>query len=104
MREFADHNENPEVQCLKAELHEVLFEVIDDLEPGLRVVLVMRELGTLSIQEIAQALDVSVPVAKSRLFRARQKLRDLYLRRFLGRSSRKLPGVSGEATRLSGNG
>ncbi len=84
-RQVVDGGDDPENHYLKAELVTLLFQVIDYLEPRLRVVLVMRELGTLSMQEIAGALDVSIPVAKSRLFRARLRLRELYLQRFRGR-------------------
>ncbi len=74
-----DQSEGPEFQCLKGELRSILFRTIDAMDPALRVALVMRELGTLSIREMAYALEVSEPVAKSRLFRARQRLRDLVL-------------------------
>ena len=79
-REIEDNAEGPEMQCLKGELRTILFQTIDELDPPLRVALVMRELGTFSINEMADALDISVPVAKSRLFRARRRLRDLVLK------------------------
>ena len=77
LRDVEDEGESPELQYLKAERQGILFRTIDVLEPSLRVVLVMRELGTLSMRDMADALNVSVPVAKSRLFRARQRLREL---------------------------
>ncbi|HYK88764.1 MAG TPA: sigma-70 family RNA polymerase sigma factor [Acidobacteriota bacterium] len=87
-RDVVDAGDDPETRYSKTELLKILIQVIDYLEPGLRVVLVMHELGTLSMQEISEALAVSVPVAKSRLFRARQKLREHYLRRIRERATR----------------
>jgi RNA polymerase sigma-70 factor, ECF subfamily len=75
-RDVEDESDDPEAQFLRTELQRIVLQTIDSLEPGLRVVLVMRELGMLSMEDMAGALDVSVPVAKSRLFRARQKLRE----------------------------
>lgn len=83
-REIEDGASDPEANLLREEQHRILCQTIDSLEPNLRVVLVMRELGTLSMKEMAGALEVSLPVAKSRLFRARQKLRERVLQRLSG--------------------
>ncbi len=81
-RDVPDETDDPETQYLKAEQQRVLHQEIESLDPPLRVVLVMRELGMLSMKDMAGALDITVTVAKSRLFRARQKLRECVLRRF----------------------
>ena len=87
-RHVVDRGDDPEKKYLKSELRKLLFQAIDYLDPALRVVLVMRELGMLSMQEMAEALEVSVPVAKSRLFRARQKLREAFFMQLNGRRKR----------------
>jgi RNA polymerase sigma-70 factor (ECF subfamily) len=52
-----------------------LNDVIDKLEPDFRTVFVLRDVEELSTEETAQALGISVPAVKSRLLRARLKLR-----------------------------
>jgi RNA polymerase sigma-70 factor (ECF subfamily) len=50
--------------------------VIGDLEPPFRVVFQLRDIEELSTSETAEALGLSVPAVKSRLLRARLKLRE----------------------------
>jgi RNA polymerase sigma-70 factor (ECF subfamily) len=52
---------------------------IETLPPDQRVALVLSDVQGLSYQEIAEVIDVSLGTVKSRLARARGKLRD-YLR------------------------
>ena len=83
-RELEDWGPSPEQGYAQAELQGILAEVIDRLEPEFRIVLVLRDLEELSTQETAEALGISVPAVKSRLLRARLKLReklDRYFRR-----------------------
>jgi RNA polymerase sigma-70 factor, ECF subfamily len=57
--------------------------VIDQLDPDFRTVFVLRDIEELSTEETAQAMGISVPAVKSRLLRARLKLRtklDRFLR------------------------
>jgi RNA polymerase sigma-70 factor (ECF subfamily) len=64
-------------------MHEILSDVIDKLEPDFRVVFVLRDVEELSTEETARTLGISVPAVKSRLLRARLKLRqrlDRYFR------------------------
>jgi RNA polymerase sigma-70 factor (ECF subfamily) len=51
-------------------------QAIDDLPPTLRSVFVLRDIEGLSTAETAEALHVSESAVKSRLMRARLKLRD----------------------------
>ena len=83
-RELEAWGPSPEQGYAQAELQGILAEVIDRLEPEFRIVLVLRDLEELSTQETAEALGISVPAVKSRLLRARLKLReklDRYFRR-----------------------
>ena len=50
--------------------------------PEFRIVLVLRDLEELSTQQTAEALGISVPAVKSRLLRARLKLREKLNRHF----------------------
>ncbi|RLC72955.1 MAG: hypothetical protein DRI81_15715 [Chloroflexi bacterium] len=52
---------------------------IETLPPGQRVTLALSDVQGMSYQEIAEATDISLGTVKSRLARARAKLRD-YLR------------------------
>jgi RNA polymerase sigma-70 factor (ECF subfamily) len=81
-RELEDWRPNPEREYAKAELQALLGEVIEKLEPEFRIVLVLRDIEELSTQETAEALGISVPNVKSRLLRARLKLREKLNRHF----------------------
>lgn len=54
-----------------------LLEALDSLDVTSRAVVVLREVEDLSYDEIAQVLDLSLPTVKTRLFRARARLRDV---------------------------
>jgi RNA polymerase sigma-70 factor (ECF subfamily) len=82
-RELEDWGPSPEQRFAQTEMHEILSEVIDKLEPDFRVVFVLRDVEELSTEETAKTLGISVPAVKSRLLRARLKLRqklDRYFR------------------------
>ena len=82
-RELQDWGPSPEQRFAQTEMHEILSEVIDKLEPDFRVVFVLRDVEELSTEETAKTLGISVPAVKSRLLRARLKLRqklDRYFR------------------------
>ena len=81
-RELEDWRPNPEREYAKAELQTLLAEVIEKLEPEYRIALVLRDIEELSTQETAEALGISVPNVKSRLLRARLKLREKLNRHF----------------------
>lgn len=72
---------NPEREADKAELRRLLERAIDDLPEAYRTVFVLREVEGLSTAMTADCLGVSEEVVKTRLFRARLRLRDeLYAR------------------------
>ena len=56
-------------------MREILSSVIEELEPEYRTVFVLRDIEELSTEETADAVGISVPAVKSRLLRARLKLR-----------------------------
>jgi RNA polymerase sigma-70 factor, ECF subfamily len=81
-RELEDWRPSPEREYAQSEMHGILAGVIEKLEPEYRVVLVLRDLEELSTQETADVLGISVTAVKSRLLRARLKLRERLNRHF----------------------
>lgn len=65
----------PEEELLSTEARKHLDQAIQSLPPGLRVVFLLRDIEGLSIQETAEALDLSESNVKTRLLRARLRLR-----------------------------
>lgn len=82
--EVADWGPTPEQRYAWRELEEILSNAIGQLEPGFRTVFQLRDVEQLSTEETAQALNLSIPAVKSRLLRARLKLRDRLNRFFQG--------------------
>jgi RNA polymerase sigma-70 factor (ECF subfamily) len=81
-RQFFDFCCLPEEDLLREEAREQMKQAIDDLPPTLRSVFVLRDIEGLSTAETAEALDLSESAVKSRLMRARLKLRDELSRYF----------------------
>jgi RNA polymerase sigma-70 factor, ECF subfamily len=81
-RELEDWRPNPEREYAQAELQALMAEVLEKLEPEFRIILVLRDIEELTTQETADALGISVPNVKSRLLRARLKLREKFNRHF----------------------
>jgi len=74
-REIEDWGPSPEDRYKQTELSDILSSEIADLEPPFRIVFQLRDIEELSTEETAEALGLSVPAVKSRLLRARLKLR-----------------------------
>ncbi|MDE3110181.1 MAG: sigma-70 family RNA polymerase sigma factor [Acidobacteriota bacterium] len=74
-REVEDWGPSPEERYQQSELGDILSKAIGDLDPGFRIVFQLRDIEQLSTEETAEALGLSVPAVKSRLLRARLKLR-----------------------------
>ena len=72
-------HERPEEYAERQEMAHVIQVGIETLPPDQRIALVLSDVQGLSYQEIAEVTDVSLGTVKSRLARARGKLRD-YLR------------------------
>ncbi|RME58585.1 MAG: sigma-70 family RNA polymerase sigma factor [Caldilineae bacterium] len=68
----------PEERLLAAEEAREIQALIDKLEPEYRTPLVLRYWHDCSYQEIADIMEISLAAVKSRLFRARQKLAQIY--------------------------
>ena len=81
-RELQDWGPGPEQRFAQTEMREILSGVIEQLEPEYRMVFVLRDIEELSTEDTASALGLSVPAVKSRLLRARLKLREKLNRYF----------------------
>jgi RNA polymerase sigma-70 factor (ECF subfamily) len=76
IREIAVWDGTPEQRYSQEEIREILDREIATLEPIYRSVFQLRDVDELSTEETAQALSISIPAVKSRLLRARLKLRE----------------------------
>lgn len=74
-------SDNPEWHAFNGELRGLLEEAIDALPNGMREVFVLREVEGVSTADAAACLDVSEDVVKTRLSRARARLRRLLMER-----------------------
>jgi RNA polymerase sigma-70 factor, ECF subfamily len=83
-REVADWGPSPEQRYQQIELRQILSDAVAQLEPAYRTVFQLRDIEQLSTEETAEALRLSVPAVKSRLLRARLKLREYLDRYFRG--------------------
>jgi RNA polymerase sigma-70 factor, ECF subfamily len=84
-RDVEDWGPSPEDRYEQSELSGILSQVIGELDPSFRIVFQLRDIEELSTEETAEALGLSVPAVKSRLLRARLKLRQK-LNRYFRRS------------------
>jgi RNA polymerase sigma-70 factor (ECF subfamily) len=74
-REVEDWGPSPEDRYEQSELGDILNTTIAELDPPFRIVFQLRDIEELSTEETAEALGLSIPAVKSRLLRARLKLR-----------------------------
>jgi RNA polymerase sigma-70 factor (ECF subfamily) len=70
-------NADPERQASAAEVASRIRSALMKMTPNDRVVLTLRHFSECSYDEIGQILDLDPKTVKSRLFEARQRLRDL---------------------------
>jgi len=81
-REIESWGDNPEDRYATSELQKLLAEALEKLEPPYRLVFALRDIEQISTEETAQMLGLSVPTVKSRLMRARLKMRERLTRHF----------------------
>lgn len=81
-REVEDWGPSPEDRYEQSELGQILSTTIAELDPPFRIVFQLRDIEELSTEETAEALGLSIPAVKSRLLRARLKLRQKLNRYF----------------------
>jgi RNA polymerase sigma-70 factor (ECF subfamily) len=74
--DIKDQAPNPEQRYSQHEVQRILATTINDLEPSYRAVLQLRDVEGFSTKQTAQALDLTSAAVKTRLQRARVKLRE----------------------------
>jgi RNA polymerase sigma-70 factor, ECF subfamily len=74
--EMSESSRNPEERCLETERMRLVRQAIKRLPPKLRTAIEIRQSHDGSLNELAMLAGVSLPTMKSRLVRARRRLRE----------------------------
>jgi len=67
---------SPEKTMLRAEMRRLIERKIDELPEGYRTVFMLREVEDMTVEETATALGIPAATVRSRLFRAKARLRE----------------------------
>jgi RNA polymerase sigma-70 factor (ECF subfamily) len=92
-----DPGESPEQYAERADLRRLLESALAELPEDLRTILVLQQLG-MDYPELAEVLGIPLGTVKSRLFRARERMRAL----LLGADLRQAPAEPAAGDRRSG--
>jgi RNA polymerase sigma-70 factor (ECF subfamily) len=76
---LVDGRERPDALVLRKELAELIYAAIDKLPVDQRTTLILSDIEGMEYQEIAEATGAALGTVKSRLSRARARVRDLLL-------------------------
>jgi len=68
--------QGPDIALARSQMREMLEAAIKDLPSDFRVVFVMREIEDMPVEEVAQLLGIPAATVKTRLLRARRRLRE----------------------------
>jgi RNA polymerase sigma-70 factor (ECF subfamily) len=90
---IADWAPGPVDQLLNKEMQRVMDEAIEALPPEFRQVFILRDVEELSNADVAEILDLSVAAVKSRLHRARLKVRNRLAQYFSETKSNRATGA-----------
>jgi len=97
--DLEDQGLNPEQLYAQKERQRILSQALNDLTPGTRKAIELRELGERSTEETAQIMGISITAVKARVFHGRRRLRER-LNHFVapawtaGRDSSRTSGTS----------
>lgn len=75
----------------QTEQRDLLERLLGELDEKDRTMLVMKEVGGFTVEEIGEVIGLNVNTVKVRLFRARAKLVEVYRRRLKGRTTMRSP-------------
>ena len=98
---MSDSRAGPENAFLQSERNRILSKALDELTPGIRAAIELRDLGELSIKEVARVLGLSVEAVKGRVFNGRRKLRRVLMRESARMSGKQILRASRKANGLS---
>jgi len=85
----------PENTMLRAEMRRLIERKIDELPEAYRTVFMLREVEDMTVEETAAALGIPTATVRSRLFRAKARLRDA-LAEELDTATQEVFGFDGE--------
>jgi len=69
-------SDDPEADAARAQIRRILERAVDELPEPFRLVFMLREVEELSVEETANHLGLKVETVKTRLHRARRRLRE----------------------------
>ncbi len=72
----ASKDPGPLKKAISAELEKAIYEGIEELPGEMRTIIVLRDMQDKSYEEIAEILDIPVGTVRSRLHRARTRLKE----------------------------
>lgn len=72
---------DPQDLAVQSELQQEIQQLLGKLPKDMRIALVLRDLEGYSYEEIAELLNISLGTVKSRINRARSRLRDFYVKK-----------------------
>jgi RNA polymerase sigma-70 factor (ECF subfamily) len=98
--EIPDSRPGPESALLQSEQNRVLWAALNELTPGTRKAIELRDLGELSTKEAARAMGLSVDAVKGRVFHGRRKLHQVLKRESDWMSRKQILGASRKANGL----
>ena len=75
--QVSDDSYLPDKTTERNEVHKLLMKAISELDENSRIVLVLYEMDDLSYDEISEVLNLPIGTVKSRLKRAREKLKNI---------------------------
>ncbi|MCL2095517.1 MAG: sigma-70 family RNA polymerase sigma factor [Oscillospiraceae bacterium] len=78
--EIADTSGEPSENIIRAERIEKIREIINALPDDLREIIILRDFRDISYADIAEMLDIEIGTVKSRLNRAREKLKNYIIK------------------------
>jgi len=78
-RQVADRGDTVQEIAERMDLGEKLLSILKDLDPHYRVIVILCDIQGYSYQETADILGISIGTVKSRLHRARNLLRNLFI-------------------------
>lgn len=76
-KQFIDKGLTPEEEIIKNENIKFVRESIDELKEDYRIIIILRDIKGYSYENIADILDISIGTVKSRISRARSKLKKI---------------------------
>ena len=79
-KDIADTESEPSEQIIRAEKIEKVREIINSLPEDLRDIIILRDLKNISYAQISEMLNVELGTVKSRLSRAREKLKEYIIK------------------------